>query len=63
MVSLRPAFSRTGPARRPGAVDDARGMRCVAVPNPVTRHLKMPETELVAESLESLSLAGILNRV
>ena len=41
----------------------AAGMRCVAVPNSVTRHLQMPETELVVESLAGLGLAEILRRV
>lgn len=39
------------------------GMRCVAVPNPVTRHLEMPAAELVVESLEGLSLTEILSRI
>lgn len=39
------------------------GMRCVAVPNSVTRHLPMPEAEMVVESLEGLSLGEILRGV
>ena len=39
------------------------GMRCVAVPNSVTRHLEMPAAEMKVESLEGLSLAEILSRV
>ena len=41
----------------------AAGIRCVAVPNGVTRILKMPETELVVESFEGLGLDEILNRI
>lgn len=49
----------------PNGVLAARGagMRCVAVPNPVTRHLEMPAAELVVESLEGLSLEEILRRI
>ena len=39
------------------------GMRCVAVPNSVTRHLEMPPTELRVESLEGLGLSEILERI
>lgn len=41
----------------------AAGMPCVAVPNPVTRHLSMPEVELVLPSLGGVGLAEILDRV
>ncbi len=41
----------------------ATGMRCVAVPNPVTRHLEMPEAALVVESLEGIRLSQILSRI
>ena len=41
----------------------AAGMPCVAVPNSVTRHLELPEAELVVESLEGLGLGEILNRI
>ncbi len=41
----------------------AAGMRCVAVPNTVTRRLEMPSTELVVESLEGLRLSELLRRV
>ncbi len=49
----------------PNGVLAARGagMRCVAVPNPVTRHLEMPAAELVVESLEGLRLDEILRRI
>ncbi len=39
------------------------GMPCVAVPNPVTRHLEMPEAELALESLKGIRLAEILSRI
>ncbi len=39
------------------------GMRCVAVPNSVTRHLEMPPVELQVESLEGLGLSEILERI
>ena len=41
----------------------AAGMRCVAIPNPLTRHLPLGEADLVVESLADLSLAEILRRV
>lgn len=41
----------------------AAGMRCVAVTNPVTRHLEMPEVNLVVESLEGLGMEEILGRI
>ncbi len=39
------------------------GMPCVAVPNPVTRGLPMPDVELLLETLEGVGLAEILDRV
>ena len=49
----------------PNGVRAARdaGMPCVAVPNPVTRRLPMPEVELRLETLEGVGLAEILDRV
>lgn len=41
----------------------AAGMRCVAVPNAVTRNLPLPDTELRLESLAALRLHEILERV
>ena len=41
----------------------AASMRCVAVPNTVTRRLEMPPAELVVESLGGLSLEEILRRI
>ena len=41
----------------------AAGMRCVAIPNPLTRHLPLGEADLVVESLADHSLAEILRRV
>jgi HAD superfamily hydrolase (TIGR01509 family) len=38
----------------------AAGMRCVAVPNAVTRNLALPEADLVLESLAELRLGQIL---
>ncbi len=39
------------------------GMRCVVVPNSVTRHLEMPAAELQVESLAGLSLSEIFKRI
>jgi len=39
------------------------GMRCVAIPNPLTRHLPLGEADLVVESLADHSLDEILRRV
>lgn len=49
----------------PNGVLAARGagMRCIAVPNSVTRHLEMPAAELVVESFEGLRLDDILRRI
>jgi len=41
----------------------AAGMRCVAVPNPLTRHLPLHEADLVMASLADQSLAEILGRL
>jgi putative hydrolase of the HAD superfamily len=41
----------------------AAGMRCVAVPNAVTRSLALPEADLVLESLAALRLVQILERL
>ena len=41
----------------------AAGMRCVAVPNAVTRSLALPETDLRLESLALLRLDQILERL
>jgi HAD superfamily hydrolase (TIGR01509 family) len=41
----------------------AAGMRCVAVPNAVTRSLALPEADLVLESLAALRLGQILERL
>jgi beta-phosphoglucomutase-like phosphatase (HAD superfamily) len=41
----------------------AAGMRCVAVPNPVTRGLRLDEADLVVASLADHSLAEILRRL
>jgi HAD superfamily hydrolase (TIGR01509 family) len=38
----------------------AAGMRCVAVPNRLTRELALPDPDLVVESLADRSLAGLL---
>jgi hypothetical protein len=38
-------------------------MRCVAIPNPLTRHLPLGEADLVVESLASHALAEILRRL
>jgi len=40
----------------------AAGMRCVAVPNFVTRRLPMPVTEVVLDSFAGIDLAEILRR-
>jgi HAD superfamily hydrolase (TIGR01509 family) len=41
----------------------AAGMRCVAIPNPLTRHLPLGEADFVVESLADYSLAEILRRL
>jgi HAD superfamily hydrolase (TIGR01509 family) len=41
----------------------AAGMRCVAVPNPMTRPLALPEPDLVLESAGALPLAEVARRV
>jgi HAD superfamily hydrolase (TIGR01509 family) len=41
----------------------AAGMRCVAVPNPVTCGLRLDEADLVVDSLAHHTLAGILDRL
>jgi HAD superfamily hydrolase (TIGR01509 family) len=41
----------------------AAGMRCVAIPNPLTRHLPLGDADLVVESLATHSLAEILKRL
>ena len=41
----------------------AAGMRCVAIPNPPTRHLALGQADLVVESLDGLPLAEILARL
>jgi HAD superfamily hydrolase (TIGR01509 family) len=41
----------------------AAGMRCVAVPNALTRSLPRPEVDLVLETLDQLPLASILEAV
>ena len=41
----------------------AAGMRCVAIPNPLTRHLPLGEADLVVASLGEHSLAEILDRL
>jgi hypothetical protein len=38
-------------------------MRCVAIPNPLTRHLPLGEADLVVESLGDHSLTEILARL
>jgi len=38
----------------------AAGMRCVAVPNALTRTLERPDVDLVMEALDERPLAGIL---
>ena len=49
----------------PNGVRAARraGIFCVCVPNPVTRQLPLPETDLVLESLAALPLDELLARV
>jgi len=41
----------------------AAGMRCVAVPNALTRELARPEVDLVLSSLDELPLAAVLARL
>ena len=41
----------------------AAGMRCVAIPNPLTRRLPLGEADFVVESLGNHSLAEILRRL
>ncbi|HWQ15747.1 MAG TPA: HAD family hydrolase [Roseiflexaceae bacterium] len=41
----------------------AAGMRCVAVPSPITRRIALPEADLVLERLDALPLAEIIGRV
>jgi beta-phosphoglucomutase-like phosphatase (HAD superfamily) len=41
----------------------AAGMRCVAVPNALTRPLERPPVDLVLDSLAEQALAGILERI
>ena len=41
----------------------AAGMRCVAVPNALTRSLPRPEVELVLEALDERPLASVLGAV
>jgi HAD superfamily hydrolase (TIGR01509 family) len=41
----------------------AAGMRCVAIPNPLTRHLPLGDADLVVESLAAHSLTEIRNRL
>ena len=41
----------------------AAGMRCVAIPNPLTRFLPLGEADLVLDSLADHSLAEILERL
>jgi HAD superfamily hydrolase (TIGR01509 family) len=41
----------------------AAGMKCVAIPNPLTRHLPLGEADLVVGSLADHSLAEILKRI
>jgi len=41
----------------------AAGMRCVAVPNVLTRELSRPEVDLVLSSLDELPLAAVLGRL
>jgi len=41
----------------------AAGMKCVAIPNPLTRHLPLGEADLVVGSLADHSLAEILGRL
>ena len=49
----------------PNGISAARvaGMRCVAIPNPLTRHLPLGEADFVVESLADYSLAEILSRL
>jgi HAD superfamily hydrolase (TIGR01509 family) len=41
----------------------AAGMLCVAVPNPITRHLDLDRADYVLESLASLPLPALLSRL
>ncbi|MCU0240974.1 MAG: HAD family hydrolase [Vicinamibacteria bacterium] len=41
----------------------AAGMRCVAIPNPLTRQLELPKADLVLESLNGITLADLMARV
>jgi putative hydrolase of the HAD superfamily len=45
------------------AAAKAAGMLCVAVPNPVTRRLRLEGADLVLESLASLHLSALLGRL
>ena len=49
----------------PNGISAARaaGMRCVAIPNPLTRHLPLGEADLVIESLAEHSLTDIRRRL
>jgi HAD superfamily hydrolase (TIGR01509 family) len=42
---------------------DAAGMRCVAVPGPITRQITLPPASLVLPALDALPLAEIIARV
>ncbi len=39
------------------------GMRCLLVPNPVTARLPFPEVDLTLDSLEGVTLAGLLEQL
>jgi HAD superfamily hydrolase (TIGR01509 family) len=41
----------------------AAGMHCVAVPGPITRHLALPPSDLVLESLDAMPLAEIVQKL
>jgi HAD superfamily hydrolase (TIGR01509 family) len=39
------------------------GLYCVAIPNPITRHLPMSEADMVVTSLEDIKLEEFINKV
>ncbi len=38
----------------------AAGIFCIAIPNPITRHLDLPEADLIAPGFDRLTLDGVL---
>jgi beta-phosphoglucomutase-like phosphatase (HAD superfamily) len=41
----------------------AAGMRCVAVPGSISRHMSLPRADLLLEALDTLTLAEMLDRL